>query len=196
MKKSLRGRPLRWFLICWYLEDSNPRRAGTNRVSDKLLFITGDLSAFDVYVTFKTQDGGNGFIGIEVKYYENLMESAATHRPRYDEVAEIMGCFEAHKLPSLKSQPLQQIWRDHLLAGALNHVGAYDDGFFAFLYPQGNLRCAGAVAQYRACLTTLNSFDDWTLEDLTTCIKRHTAEDWIEKFHDRYLDFGKLVNFV
>jgi hypothetical protein len=157
---------------------------------------TGDNSAFDVYVTFKTPDGGNGFIGIEVKYYENLMESAATHRPRYDEVAEIMGCFEALKLTSLKSQPLQQIWRDHLLVGALSHVGAYDDGFFAFLYPRGNLNCAGAVAQYRACLTNLNSFDDWTLEDLTSCIKRHTTEDWIEKFHDRYLNFGKLVNYV
>ncbi len=107
-----------------------------------------------------------------------------------------MGCFEAHKLPSLKSQPLQQIWRDHLLAGALKHVGADDDGFFAFLYPQGNLHCAGAVAQYRACLTNLNNFEDWTLEDLVSSIKRHTNEGWIKEFQDRYLNFKKLVNFV
>ena len=157
---------------------------------------TGDNSAFDVFITFKTQQGGNGFIGIEVKYHENLIGKAATHRSRYDEVAEAMGCFKAHKLPSLKTQPLQQIWRDHLLAGSLNQVGPFDDGFFAFLYPQGNQRCAGAVAQYRECLSNLNTFEDWTLEDFTSSIKRHTSEDWVEKFHDRYLNFGKLANFI
>ena len=157
---------------------------------------TGDNSAFDVFITFKTRQGGNGFIGIEVKFHENLIGKAATHRSRYDEVAEAMGCFKAHKLPSLKTQPLQQIWRDHLLAGSLNQVGAFDDGFFAFLYPQGNTHCSDAVAQYRACLTNLNTFEDWTLEDLTSRIKRHTTEDWVEKFQDRYLNFGKLANFI
>ena len=33
---------------------------------------TNDRSAFDVYVCYQTHNGGNGFIGIEVKYHENL----------------------------------------------------------------------------------------------------------------------------
>ena len=153
---------------------------------------TGDRSAFDVYVTFKTAQGGNGFIGIEVKYHENLQVKAATLHSRHYEVAKFMKCFKDENLPLLKKQPLQQIWRDHLLAGALKHVEHYDDGFFVFLYPQGNTYCANAVARYRECLTSFDTFEDWTLEDLTTEIKQHTNEDWIEKFHDRYLNFSRL----
>ena len=96
----------------------------------------------------------------------------------------------------VKKQPLQQISRDHLLAGALKHVKPYDDGFFAFLYPEGNTYCANAVSRYRECLTNTESFEDWTLEGLTSTIKEHSTDDWIEEFHDRYLDFRKLANFT
>lgn len=157
---------------------------------------TGDRSAFDVYITFKTLQGGDGFVGIEVKYHENLQGQAANLQPRHYQVAEIMGCFKSERMSLLKKQPLQQIWRDHLLAGALKHVGPYHDGFFVFLYPQGNTYCASAVSRYRECLTNFETFEDWTLEDLTSAIKRHTSADWIEKFHDRYLDFSKLGKFA
>ena len=157
---------------------------------------TGDRSAFDVYVTFKTPHDGNGFIGIEVKYHENLQVESADHRPRYDQVADLMECFKPECRSLLKKQPLQQIWRDHLLAGALKHVKPYDDGFFAFLYPEGNTYCANAVSRYRECLTNTESFEDWTLEGLTSTIKEHSTGDWIEEFHDRYLDFSKLANFT
>ena len=153
---------------------------------------TGDNSAFDVFVTFNTAGGGDGFIGIEVKYHENLVGGAATHRPRYDEVADIMGCFDGEKLDRLKSQPLQQIWRDHLLAGALRSVGPYEDGFFVFLYPRDNPHCAGAITQYAECLTKRDTFEAWTLEDVTAGIKRHTGGDWVDAFYDRYLNFAKL----
>ena len=153
---------------------------------------TGDNSAFDVFVTFKTSGGGSGFIGIEVKYHENLIGAAATHRPRYDEVADMMGCFDSNKLEDLKSQPLQQVWRDHLLAGALRSVGPYEDGFFVFLYPRDNPHCAGAITQYAESLTNRESFEAWTLEDVTSGIKRHTGKDWVDAFYDRYLNFAKL----
>ena len=157
---------------------------------------TGDRSAFDVYVTFKTPQGGDGFIGMEVKYHENLQVEAANLHPRHYEVAEIMGCFDSEKFLQLTKQPLQQIWRDHLLAGALKHVERYDDGFFVFLYPEGNTYCAEAVDRYRACLTNSETFEAWTLEDLTSCIKQHTSQDWVDQFHDRYLNFDKLVDFA
>ena len=153
---------------------------------------TGDNSAFDVFVTFKSPKGGDGFIGIEVKYHENLAGAPATHRPRYDEVADVMGCFDASKLNRLKSQPLQQIWRDHLLAGALRSVGPYGDGFFVFLYPRDNPHCAGAITQYAECLTNHESFEAWTLEDVIAGIKRHTSEDWVDGFYNRYLNFAKV----
>ena len=63
-------------------------------------------SAFDVYLSFITTRGAKGFIGIEVKYHENLIGAAASRRERYDQ----MGCFEESGLDALKMQPLQQIY--------------------------------------------------------------------------------------
>lgn len=154
---------------------------------------TGDNSAFDVYVTFRTAQGGRGFIGIEVKYHENLQGKAGQHRPRYEEVAKVMSCFKKNKLVQLKAQPLQQIWRDHLLAGSLRHADNFDDGFFVFLYPKDNQYCANAVRDYRDCLSNFDTFTDWTLEYVSMAIKRRTQAKWIDRFIDRYLDFDKLL---
>ena len=41
----------------------------------------GNRSAFDVVIFHNTPRDGNGFIGIEVKYHENLRVGAATSRP-------------------------------------------------------------------------------------------------------------------
>ena len=153
---------------------------------------TGDRSAFDVYATTRTPEDGRGFVAIEMKYHENLRGVAAPHQPRYDEVAGTMGCFEGDHLRRLRSQPLQQIWRDHLLAGIHQHVDGFDDGFFAFLYPRDNPHCADAVRAYGECLSDADSFAPWTLEQVGAAIEQHTQAEWISLFADRYLNFDKL----
>jgi len=154
---------------------------------------TGDRSAFDAYVVYWTPEGGRGFAGIEVKYHENLLGGSARHRARYDEVAATMGCFREERRGDLRRQPVQQVWRDHLLAGSHRHVDGFDDGFFAFVYPRGNGHCAAAMRAYRECLSECDSFVEWTLEDVCTAIRRHTDGEWIERFVDRYLAFEKLA---
>lgn len=153
---------------------------------------TDDQSAFDVYVAFRTHHDQPGFVGIEVKYHENLKNAAARHRSRYDEIAERMGCFKHARLAQLRQRPLQQIWRDHLLAGSLRHADHFKAGFFAVLYPQDNVDCAATVQTYRQCLTEDTSFITWTLEEFTAIVKRHTQANWIDVFIDRYLNFSKL----
>lgn len=153
---------------------------------------TGDRTAFDAYVAFKTPRGERGFIGIEVKYHENLEEQQSPPRPRYYEIAALMGCFRQEMLDRLQQQPLQQLWRDHLLAGILREVGGFGDGLFAFLYPKDNPDCAQAVARYRQCLANSVTFEDWTLEKFTAIVKKHTTTAWIDDFNDRYLNFSKL----
>ena len=153
---------------------------------------TGDNSAFDVYVTYETNQGGKGFIGIEVKYHENLAGKAARHRPRYDEVSQIMGCFRHERLPDLKMQPLQQIWRDHMLAGIHLNQDHFDDGFFVFLYPRDNAHCSTAIEAYSKCLSNDDSFVAWTLEEIAAAIRSNTNAAWIDRFIDRYLNFEKL----
>lgn len=153
---------------------------------------TGDSSAFDVYATYETAQSGSGFVGIEVKYHENLKGKAARHRSRYEQVAEMMGCFKRGTLTQLCVQPLQQIWRDHLLMGSLRHQGGFDDGFFVFLYPKDNQECADAVRAYRACLSASDTFEEWTLERVGAAIKSCTHAGWIDSFIDRYLNFDRL----
>ncbi|MEQ8672845.1 MAG: hypothetical protein RLP44_19830 [Aggregatilineales bacterium] len=157
---------------------------------------TGDKSAFDVFVEFKTPQNGNGFIGIEVKYHENLKVKADNHRARYDEVANMMGCFVNDKRESLQRPPLQQIWRDHLLSGALRHIDQYEDGFFVFLYPQENTLCANAVQNYENCLSNSDTFEAWTFNDVVTNLRRFTQAKWVNVFYDRYMNFDKIEKLL
>ena len=153
---------------------------------------SGDRSAFDVFVEYDHQAGGRGFLGIEVKYHENLAGKPAKHRPRYNEIAEAMGCFRSDALPRLKIAPLQQIWRDHLLAGITKKELGYAEGIFVFLYPSGNSHCEVAIAEYRDCLANTDTFEAWTLETVVRALKEHIGAPWVDAFHERYLDFPAL----
>jgi hypothetical protein len=155
---------------------------------------TGDSSAFDVYVEYVNRSGERGFIGIEVKYHENLLTKPSTIKPRYFQIAEMMKCFKSECLEILQLSPLEQIWRDHLLAGSLLNAGdGYKDGFFVFLAPKDNPHCSAAVGKYRACLTEdQRTFENWKLEDVVAVIKENTGERWIDEVSERYLGFGKI----
>lgn len=142
---------------------------------------------------FLNSSNEKGFIGIEVKYHENLKLPPAKLKARYFEIASAMGCFKEEALGILQLSPLEQIWRDHLLAGSLLHslTDGFKDGYFVFLYPQENLPCKMAVEQYKQCLTDDRTFQSWTLETVADTIKQHTDKKWIDDVIDRYLDFGK-----
>jgi len=157
---------------------------------------TGDRSAFDVYVRFVTPKGDPGFAGIEVKYHEDLANKPSRHHLRYDEVADEMGCFLAEAHAQLRDKPLQQIWRDHLLADIHRRVDGFADGFFVFLNPAGNDACNQAVAAYRRCLTREDSFVHWTLETIVEAIRQRCDQPWVAAFADRYLAFEKLDHAV
>lgn len=162
------------------------------------LAYTGDRSAFDVYVEFLNDTNEKGFIGIEVKYYENLKLDPAKIKDRYFEVTSQMGCFKKECLDVLQLPPLEQIWRDHLLAGSLLYSpkDGFKDGFYVFLFPKDNLHCQEAVEQYKQCLTIDRTFQSWTLESVTEAIKQNTDEKWINEVIDRYLNFKKIESVL
>lgn len=153
---------------------------------------TADHSAFDVYVTFTDAQGRPGFVGIEVKYHEDLAGESAKYRDRYDEVAAGMGCFTQAGLGLVRDMPLQQIWRDHLLAGSLLLAGGFADGFFVFLSPAGNGACTKAVGSYASALSNTDTFQHWTLESVMNAVAQHEGTGWAAQFADRYLAFGKV----
>ena len=156
---------------------------------------TNDGSAFDVYIKGKTATEGNAFIGIEVKYHENLRNKVDVKQEkldRYFEIADKMDCFRMGCCSQYTKAPVHQIWRDHLLAGIHRIVDSFDDGFFVFLYPKDNNYCSRAAASYGQCLTSDDTFSAWTLEDVVSAIRDHSSDPWIDQFYDRYLNFSKL----
>lgn len=150
---------------------------------------TGDRSAFDVFVAYTTATGAPGFLGVEVKYHEGLGDPPAEHRPRYDEVATLMGQFRPDAMAKLRAKPLQQIWRDHLLVGSLvaDPGAGFDEGRFVFLSPAENERCQAAVIAYRACLSSAATFDAWLLDDVVRVLQDASAGPWADELAARYL---------
>ncbi len=70
---------------------------------------TGDRSAFDVYAEFLNKAGEKGFVGIEVKYHENLRNQPARMKQRYREIAFGMDCFDSGTIEKLEAAPMEQI---------------------------------------------------------------------------------------
>jgi len=151
-----------------------------------------DRTAFDVYFEFEPPAGGRGFAGIEVKYHENLDDKEAGHKQRYDEVARLMGVFRDPDAPSLRRRPLEQIWRDHLLAGSLRLADGFDDAFSVFLHPEDNDRCHDAATGYLQHLTSAESFLPLTLEEVVGALKGISDSEWVKDVESRYLAFGKI----
>jgi hypothetical protein len=149
---------------------------------------TADQSAFDVFVVYEVR-GGRCFLGVEVKYAETMGGKVARHRDRYDEVAEAMGCFRQDALPALRQQPLEQFWRNHLLAGSLLLIGpsGFRQGQFVVLYPKRNTVVHDAVVAYRACLNDDRTSTSWTLEAVLEAIQGAGGEAWALGIRDRYL---------
>jgi hypothetical protein len=154
---------------------------------------TGDHSAFDVFIEYKTKNEQNGFIGIEVKYAENLKDKPSTHKSRYQELSINTGIFRQNSFEALKSKPIQQIWRDHLLSIAhLKHKNKkYQEGFFVYLFPEKNTECEEAVKKYREQLITTDEektgFYILHLEKFVDIIINTKPLDWIHIFKKRYI---------
>lgn len=151
---------------------------------------TGNRSAFDVFVAYQDSKT-RGFLGIEVKYHENLRGTAAPDpNQRYPKIAEAHKIFRDGALPQLQKLPLQQLWLDHLLALQLrvSPDDDWDEGTFVFLSPAGNVDCTAAARRYARCLTDTTTFDARTLDELVQAIRIVADDPWADAVYERYLD--------
>jgi hypothetical protein len=151
---------------------------------------TGNRSAFDVFIAYEGP-AGRGFLGIEVKYHEDLSGSPARdEQGRYEVLARTHRIFRDDALADLQRLPLQQLWLDHLLALQLraNPDDGWDDATFVLLAPSGNIDCTRAAQRYRSCLSDSRSFDARTLDEVVQAIRLASGSDWIDAVYDRYLD--------
>ena len=158
---------------------------------------TGDHSAFDVFIEYLNQQNEMCFVGIEVKYAENLKEETKTkadanfkkHSLEYSKYTKESKIFKTGSIEYLKQVPIAQFWRDHLLSIATKKD--YKDGFFVFLFPSQNTACQKGVDRYLDQLISANEeetgFYPRHLEDFIEVLKQIHDRDWVREFEDRYL---------
>lgn len=165
--------------------------------------LTGDHSAFDVFLRYETPTGRRGFVAIEVKYSESCQEPVPTIRPRYNDLAEVSGLFVEPMKPALRTNPYQQLFREHLLGQAMLMRGDYDEGRFIVIAPRLNHLVASAVAGYQAEVKPASvdqvSFAGITLEDTIVALAMAGEEEYAARLYRRYCDFqlvdGELCLF-
>lgn len=161
---------------------------------------TDDHTAFDVFVTCTTLAGHKGFIAIEVKYSESMSEPPATMRQRYEELTGMVGVFREPAAHALRGNPLQQLWREHMLSRVMIESGLYDQGRFIVIYPAQNNNCAAAVNAYSTHLSSddpaVSGFQSVTFETCLDTLRAIGDDETATALHERYLDFGKVETAI
>lgn len=189
-----------------FLQSVAPDYAG--EVSDLLFehsparrhpLFTNCRTAFDVLIKCTTVQHKNGFIAVELKLSETMQEGPSALRPRWDELSRLSGLYKDPDHPALRSNPLQLLWRQHLLAHAMIMNGLYSTGRFIIVAPRYNEHVNGAVHDYRQHLANNEGsieFDAISFEDLTACIERAGAKDLAQALRTRYCDYSALDELI
>ncbi len=153
---------------------------------------TGDYTAFDAFVRYSDFRGRAGFVAFELKYSENMREPMPELKPRYDELSEASGLFTEPAAAALRTSPLAQLWREHLLAQSMIANGLYDEGYLVVIAPSLNYHVQDAAEVYQAHLREPEDgkvrFVNLTLEDVIETI-RLSDPAHAEALHRRYCNF-------
>lgn len=158
-----------------------------------------DYTAFDVLAKCVTPAGENAFVAIEIKYTEGLCEPEPRMRPRYDEVSSSCGLFKDGTAPNLRCNPLQQLWRQLMVAHLMVEHGLYAAGRFVLIAPQLNSRVGRAARLFTDELTGdpgKVAFDAVSLEAVIDAVKNAGAPDIAKVLFERYCDFSPVDNLI
>lgn len=162
--------------------------------------LTGDRSAFDVAFVYERSDGQLGLIAIEVKYTETGTEPAPPElNPRYTDLAHSSGLYKEPDHAALRVNPLQQLFREHLLAQAAVIRGDYAEAYFVLIAPRLNHLVQNSAALYANFLTQPVAgqvpFVNVHLEQLVEAYGWAGSDDHAAALHERYLDW-RIVDEV
>ena len=113
-------------------------------------------------------------------------------KPRHAELSDASGLFTEPAAAALRTNPLQQLWREHLLAQSMIDQGLYDEGHLIVIAPALNYHVQDAAESYQAHLSEPEDgkvrFVNLTLEDVIETIQLSDAEH-ADALHHRYCDF-------
>ncbi|MGO4527003.1 hypothetical protein AB4097_19350 [Microvirga sp. 2MCAF35] len=154
---------------------------------------TNDGTAFDALIIYERASGQTGFIAIEIKYAETMQEPVPRMRPRYDDLASSSGLFIDPESQALRTNPLQQLWREHLLAHSMLANKLYDEGRLIVIGPDLNYQVQNAIGGYRCQLNQLTDrhagFDGFTLEQVIEAMASAGEAEHARALYRRYCDW-------
>jgi hypothetical protein len=115
--------------------------------------LTGDRTAFDVAFIYERNDGNRGLVGIEVKYSESGQEAGPAELSTcYATLARSSGLFKEPDHAALRVSPLEQLFREHLLAQSAVMRGDFAEANFVLIAPRHNHLVQRAASLYAAFL--------------------------------------------
>ena len=149
----------------------------------------------DVYVEYTAMDDSPRFLGIEVKYHEDLGFAPPSCVGRPQEVFETSGVFAVDSFPVMSTGKNAQILLDDLLALSVNAATQFArEGLpsFVLLYPGLNTAVSDVIDGYRTHLVDQSTFITTTLEDVVAALAEEFDEAWVKEFRNRYLDVSAI----
>lgn len=162
--------------------------------------LTDDFTAFDAMIIYVRPDGSRGFVAIEVKYSESLGQQQRELRPRYAEIAPLAGLHRAPAADALTSGPLQQFYRQHLLAQAMLMRGDYSEGRLMVIAPALNTPVQAALVLYSKQLVSPSAaqvgFTTRTLEEVIDRLRQCGERGYAKSMFDRYCDWSKIDDVI
>lgn len=156
---------------------------------------TGDHTAFDVVLRYRTPDNRSGCLAIEVKYSESMQEPVPAFHPRYNALIPESGLYRDPTAPGLRSNPLQQLCREHLLTQTMVDRGLYDEARFLVIAPRLNYHAQQAAQAYSEQLAAPAGkvpFQSVTLEAVIGALAKVGEPDLATALYARYAAFERI----
>jgi hypothetical protein len=162
-----------------------------------------DNTAFDSYMEYIDENDACHAVGIEFKYTEREYEYGKKEKKLlfekksiYWKKAKLSKLYKPNSYENLRSKPLKQMFRNHLLGNALilsnqlKHLRSFTS---VLIYPADNTHIAEYTKKYQQLLTPENdlAFIPVTFEKfISTCEKCHESEitaKWLQYLKVRYI---------
>lgn len=162
-----------------------------------------DGTSFDAFVEYLDVDGKKYALGIETKLTEPFSLTKVKDEKKYFRWMTLPGAlWKESAKDRFNNLAHNQLWRDHLLAFALENHRKSDYAQCRLMlvrHPQDR-ECASVVETYRSFLKNEDSFIDMPLDRLFKHWNKvslaQRQKDWLEAFFLRYLDLGKSEPFI
>lgn len=146
-------------------------------------------SAFDCFIKYR-RGSKRGFVGIEVKYSEDLRAQKPSNNPEYRELTERRGSgFKAGSADVLNEATTCQLWYNACLALRIRESEGYDEHTLVMTSVDDDEGAKAAAASVKDQLTDPDQLR-WVgyRQIVEVCRRQDELDAWGEHFTQRYLD--------